>query len=336
MKKSKLLALMMIPMLVFVCVIALTACGSKGHTHNWGAWTATLQATETNDGLETRACTHDSTHIEMRMTYATGTAGLAFTAIDDGAGYEVRRGTVTNPNVFIPAYHRESPTAAYKPVTSIGIGAFAEYGVSALKFNLESVTFANGSNIKNINNSAFNGCINLKSVHIPASVQTINYSAFYMCRNLKSVAFANGSQLESIGSSAFDSCHALEIIYIPASVKTLDSALSNCSVLKSVIFEEGSQLNSIGAAAFASNPMLESVVIPASVTSIGTNAFFNATFTTIFYGGTSTEWDDLKNSLTGNNGNLTSLTPKYYSATTPPTNLDDFWRWVNGNPRQYA
>lgn len=34
--------------------------------HNWGAWTTTTPATETADGVETRTCTKDTTHIETR------------------------------------------------------------------------------------------------------------------------------------------------------------------------------------------------------------------------------------------------------------------------------
>ncbi len=92
-------------------------------------------------------------------------------------------------------------------VTSIGDYAF--YDCS----NLESVTFAEGSQLTSIGSSAFRDCISLKSIEIPAGVTSIGSRAFESCRNLESLTFAEGSQLTSIGSSAFYYCSNLETIY---------------------------------------------------------------------------------------------------------------------------
>lgn len=40
--------------------------------HDWGAWTVTTPATCTNEGVETRTCNHDPSHVETRTIPATG------------------------------------------------------------------------------------------------------------------------------------------------------------------------------------------------------------------------------------------------------------------------
>ncbi len=59
--------------------------------HSWGAWTVTKPATETEQGLMTRECSHDSTHVQTRVipeeTHAHGFAYIkakAATCTDDG------------------------------------------------------------------------------------------------------------------------------------------------------------------------------------------------------------------------------------------------------------
>ena len=181
-------------------------------------------------------------------------------------------------------------------VTSIGDQAF--YGCS----NLESVRFAEGSQLSSIGSGAFYNCISLKSIEIPAEVTELpdgswNPGVFSGCSNLESVSFAEGSQLTSIGtqafsecislksieipegvtsigSSAFASCSSLKSIEIPAAVTSIgDSAFGYCSNLESVTFAEGSELTSIGSWAFYDCSSLKSIEIPVSVTSIGENVF---------------------------------------------------------------
>lgn len=91
----------------------------------------------------------------------------------------------------------------------------------------------------------------LKTVVIPASVETIDESAFEGCSSLETVTFEKGSQLKTIGGSssdgAFADCTALTSIEIPASVETIEAAaFKGCSSLATVTFEKGSQLKTIG------------------------------------------------------------------------------------------
>ena len=56
-------------------VLTLTNCGSPTlntadvtpHTHDWGNWAVTTPATCTEEGIETRICSHDANHIETRI-----------------------------------------------------------------------------------------------------------------------------------------------------------------------------------------------------------------------------------------------------------------------------
>ena len=117
----------------------------------------------------------------------------------------------------------------------------------------------------------------LKTVEIPASVETIGSYAFKGCSSLTTVTFEKGSQLKTIGEEydggAFSGCSALTSIEIPASVETIESyAFYGCSSLTTVTFEEGSQLKTIGGSAFESLRITH-IEIPASVETIGSSAF---------------------------------------------------------------
>ena len=98
--------------------------------------------------------------------------------------------------------------------------------------------------------SAFSTNQKIKTVTIPASVETIGADAFNTCENLSSVSFAEGSKLKTIGHGAFVST-CFEEIELPASLTTIEYD------------------------AFADNESLKSIVIPANVKSIGQDAFYN-------------------------------------------------------------
>ena len=165
-------------------------------------------------------------------------------------------------------------------VTTIGGSAFENCS------SLATVTFEKGSQLKTIAGGyygAFSDCKTLKAIEIPASVETIEASAFKGCSKLATVTFEQGSQLKTIGGDgsfygAFYGCTALTAIEIPASVETIEaSAFYGCSSLTTVTFEKGSQLKTIGgghySGAFYGCTALTSIEIPASVETIEATAF---------------------------------------------------------------
>ena len=167
-----------------------------------------------------------------------------------------------------------STAFSFCPITSIEIPASVET-IEAAAFkgcsSLATVTFEKGSQLKTISgdystgstsnySGVFSDCTALKSIEIPASVETIEAAAFKGCSSLTTVTFEKESQLKIIGGGygysysgtfyyygAFSDCTALKSIEIPASVETIEVvAFKGCSSLITVTFEKGSQLKIIG------------------------------------------------------------------------------------------
>ena len=118
---------------------------------------------------------------------------------------------------------------------------------SSSKNTLTSVTFAEGTQISKIPKEAFNGCYQLTTINLPATLTTIGSMAFYGCRNLTEVDLYEG--LLTIGHEAFYNCASLTSIHIPASLTDLgrdeDNEMSNpfagCSGLTEITVENGNQ-----------------------------------------------------------------------------------------------
>ena len=108
--------------------------------------------------------------------------------------------------------------------------------------SLATVTFEKGSQLKTIAGDSYDGafsdCTALTSIEIPASVETIEATAFKRCSKLATVTFEKGSQLKTIGGGysssshfgtysdyygAFSDCSSLTSIEIPASVETIEA-----------------------------------------------------------------------------------------------------------------
>ena len=149
-------------------------------------------------------------------------------------------------------------------VTTIGDEAFSNCS------GLNTLTFADGSQLETIGERAFNetalsGTLNLPAslisigeaafattkitaVTIPASVTSIEKYAFSGCSQLSSLTFADGSQLETIKDEVFNNTAIEGVLTLPAS------------------------LTSIGWAAFGATK-ITAVNFPVSVTTIGQQAF---------------------------------------------------------------
>ncbi len=97
-------------------------------------------------------------------------------------------------------------------------------------YNLQSVIFENGSQLKIIGDYAFSGCRNIVSINIPESVTDIGERAFSGCNNLESITMPN--ELLRIGSSAFSGCGSLAKIIIPVKVNYIgERAFAYCDSL---------------------------------------------------------------------------------------------------------
>lgn len=111
---------------------------------------------------------------------------------------------------------------------------------------IESDAFENCKNLITINLpssltylSGFNGCTNLSSILIPASVMTIGSSAFFDCSILNNVIIPENVKV--IESAAFAHCINLSSIKLPQNVqKIYDMAFYDCINLKSITIESTS------------------------------------------------------------------------------------------------
>lgn len=132
--------------------------------------------------------------------------------------------------------------------------------------NLRSVKLP--QNITSIDESAFEGCTNLKevkfmpntctsiksrafansgltSIEISESVKNIGYEAFYSCNSLADVKLCKG--LEVIEDRAFSYCSNLRKLVLPTSLSRINSeAFAYCYSLSDIDFAEGIEENSLG------------------------------------------------------------------------------------------
>ena len=141
--------------------------------------------------------------------------------------------------------------------------------------------------LRTIGASAFNGCVNLESVHLGANLETIGALAFSSC-NLSSIEFPD--HLTTLGNQAFKGTR-FETISIPRSVTTIGSnPFAECYSLQS--FTGDSPLISPDGHCLIYDGVLESFTtvgvtgnyrVPSGVVSISPEAMRRAIFTTVSF-----------------------------------------------------
>ena len=224
-------------------------------------------------------------------------------------------------------------------VTLIGTSAFE----SCKK--LETVQI--GNSVTTIGGKAFRECNSLTSIKIPNSVESIGSEAFWNCYNLARIDI--GSGLRSIVGEVFYNCIALKDVYITdiaawcnitfshTSTNPLGRAenfyLNNELITQRVIPETVTMIN---AYAFLYCQTITSVIIPSSVKFIDHDAFSCSNVTSVYYEGTTEDWEKMK--VGSMNQPLMNATRYYYSETEPALNTDgtayedNYWHYVNGVP----
>ena len=137
------------------------------------------------------------------------------------------------------------------------------------------------SSVIYIGNFSFNGCPGLTSIIIPAGVREIG-GAFFTCVNLASVSIP--SSVESIATNAFGYCGSLAYLKVDSGNRHYDSRDNSNAIIKTSTNELvagckntviPSSVTSIGSTAFYGRTGLTSIIIPESVTRIGEYAFFD-------------------------------------------------------------
>ncbi|MBR5240274.1 MAG: leucine-rich repeat domain-containing protein [Clostridia bacterium] len=146
---------------------------------------------------------------------------------------------------------------------------------------IKHVYIADG--ITKIPHFAFKECVNLETVRLPDTLETIGLSAFRDCLNLQEISLPEG--LTQIDYWAFSCCNSLKEITIPGTIKHLDNyAFQGCENLERIIISEG--VETIGFDVFEDCVNLQSVVFPTSLKEIDVYTFRNCSkLTDIYYMG---------------------------------------------------
>lgn len=110
-----------------------------------------------------------------------------------------------------------------KSLKQMGTSAFREAYV-------KEVNFAPGTSLEKIDKYTFEKCIKLEAVNnLPSDLKMVEESAFNGCYNLKALRLPEG--LTTIGNNAFCGCKALESMNLPTSLTTLGtSAFYQCKM----------------------------------------------------------------------------------------------------------
>ena len=162
---------------------------------------------------------------------------------------------------------------------------------------LKNITFEAPARVKSIGTFAFQGS-GLTELNIPASLQTVDWSAFGFSK-LKKITVADGSQLQSINKEAFNGCKDLEeftfegsstlnkiqkdafsgddklkSFVIPEKVTVLErGAFNGASGLETITFKQPATMTIIGEGAFQGAQALKKIELPSTVTTISKDAF---------------------------------------------------------------
>lgn len=185
------------------------------------------------------------------------------------------------------------------PASVKAIKTYAFYS----NYNLNTVTFEQGSCLENTGDYLFSGCTALKTVTIPKGVTDLGLIPFAGCSGLESINVESGNtryfsvdgvlmSKDKDGTSIVRYPEAKKdaTYTIPADVTNIGyGAFLACNTLGTIGYEKNSQLTTIGREAFESCSALTSVSLPKSITDfdIGTFMYCRALKTVSFEDGCS-------------------------------------------------
>ena len=102
--------------------------------------------------------------------------------------------------------------------------------------------------VKDLNDDAFNGCVNLASLRLPKGLKTIGARALKDCKKLPQVNLPTG--VNAIGEEAFSGCALLADMELSNEITTIEKGtFKNCAALTT--FNLPISISSIGSEAFA-------------------------------------------------------------------------------------
>ncbi len=178
--------------------------------------------------------------------------------------------------------------------------------------DIETVVLSEG--IKNIGSGVCCGAVNLTSVVVPDSLESVDYNTFYNCKKLESFEFGENFKylskcaffasgltsieipdaVDMIPDQAFQSCQKLRSVKLPANLTYIsDMAFNRCSSLENLILPD--KLEKIGYYAFEGCSSMKTVTIGENLEYIGLGAFLNCTgITDVYYAGSKEQWEQIE------------------------------------------
>jgi hypothetical protein len=222
-------------------------------------------------------------------------ADFAYDLTSDGKGVVITDYKAKATIVNIPA------TIEGFPVREIRSGVFGSSKTGTQGKPITSITIPDS--VTSIGAKVFYACVRLKTVNLPAKLETIGTSAFMGCSSLENIVIPNS--VTSIESGAFSDCNALKTFTLPEnlidleggvfmgcisleSISLLDSltiirreTFSGCIALKSIKFP--AKLQSIGFNAFKGCTSLKTIALPDSVTEMHQGAFAGSGLTEVIF-----------------------------------------------------
>ena len=134
-------------------------------------------------------------------------------------------------------------------VISIGLWAFRN--------NMDISEIELGQYILRVDDSAFNGCTQLKKIILNEGIKELGKYSFSGCSSLESISLPH--TLLNIYEGAFYGCDNLDKITLPNNIKIVHSKVfSGCSALKSISIL---QIEEIGESSFEDCINLETIVL---------------------------------------------------------------------------
>ena len=213
---------------------------------------------------------------------------LQYTLNDQGDGYIVSGigdyGNRLEADIVIPDTYKGLPVVAigeeafykdraYQRIKSVVIPASVKtIGKNAFMscYILQSVTFAENSQLVRVDDWAFRNCDKLPGIDLPDGVQYVGDAAFIGCILLETVDL--GTSLKYLGEGVFNGCKVLNNVVIPETITTIKSAaFQNCTKLTSIVIH--GNIDTIEDWAFRDATALKSIFIPATVVNMGEDVF---------------------------------------------------------------
>ena len=175
-------------------------------------------------------------------------------------------------------------------LTIFGTGTYIDDYAFEGNCDIRSVVIL--ANVTAIGEFAFNICSQLQSVTLPEGLESIGMGAFYGCEVLQSIVIPDSVTELALG--AFCECYSLQSVTLSKNITSIeDVTFGYCVALERVVIPEGA--TRIGSMAFVGCGNLREVTIPASMEAVGEFAFFYCdAITDIYYGGSIQQWTQIQ------------------------------------------